>query len=67
MDYKIVEKTITYTDFYKYERAKAEAITSFQNEVNQLLNNGYVLAGGVSISETSGSGATIHFAQALIK
>ena len=67
MDYKIVEKTIDWAGFFQNERKKTEFIASFQNEVNQLLNNGYVIAGGVSIAETSGPGATIHFAQALIK
>jgi len=70
MDYKIVEMTIKSYDFYTYERLKTEFIESFQNEVNKLLNNGYALAGGISITRTSSehpSNPVIHFAQALIK
>jgi hypothetical protein len=65
MDYKIVEMTIGSTSFFKYKHAKAEFMTSFQNEVNKLLNDGYILAGGINITQTPPG--DFNFAQALIK
>jgi hypothetical protein len=65
MDYKLVEMSEDIIKFTKYERIKEEFITSFQNEVKRFLNNGYTLAGGISIA-VIGQGS-IHFAQALIK
>lgn len=65
MDYKIVEMKTDTISYDAYEHKKKELITSFQNEVNKYLNNGYILAGGVSISHIAPG--SFHFAQALIK
>jgi len=70
MIYKIVEMKITAYYYKTDEREKERFITSFQNKVNEFLNNGYVPSGGICISQPGLSGDSIGdvlFAQALIK
>jgi len=67
--YRIVEMQEDAKGYNTYEHVKDKFITAFQNKVNEFLNNGYVPAGGISISQinmVNGYG-DVHFAQALIK
>jgi hypothetical protein len=66
MDYKVIEMHLGNNYYFNYEPKKREFITTFQNEVNKYLNDGYIPTGGINVLLSSVDGL-VHFAQALIK
>jgi hypothetical protein len=64
MVYKIVEMQ---TRASNYDYNKEDFIKSFQNKVNEFLDNGYVPTGGICISKLNPPSGDVHFVQALIK
>jgi len=70
MTYKIVEMQEKAESYNNNEYTREKFITSFQNRVNEFLNNGYVPSGGICVSHVSvanGNPGFVHLAQALIK